>query len=315
MPDSRLRRWAILLAFALGITSASCKRGTAQPERLAEVDGEVFDAAADATHVYFLVWRSPRAIVARMAIGGASLETLAEDDESPRHIALTADTIYWTTESNLKRVPKSGGKPALFAARVDGRIVVDGRDLYSFERKPSGLARLVARSLQGTGSPVRVVAEEAHGTFISVDDEAVYTAPAIGGGDLERIPKAGGASATVLAKPRVGGPLLLAGDDVYYCDGALHRVSKKGGEARKVSATCGERLASVDGVIYASAESSATGFGGHQDGRVTRLSPTGQSLFEGSSARGLVAAGGALYVAGHSEAHPRVTWLRLRAGK
>lgn len=300
------------LVLTLGIASAACKRGTAQPERLVEVEGEVLDAAADATHVYFLVWRSPRARIARMAIGGTAIETLAEDDQAPRHIALTADTIYWTTESNLKRLPKSGGKPALVAAHVDGRIVVDGRELYSFEREPSGLVRVVARSLEGVGSPARVVAEEGHGgEFIAVDDEAVYTSPAIGGGDVERILKAGGAGATVLAKTRVGGPLLLAGGDLYYCDGALHRVSKRGGEARRVAETCGERLTSLDGVVYASAESIATGFGGHQDGRVIRLFPAGQSLFEGSSARGLVAAGGALYVAGRSEAHPRVAWLRL----
>ena len=68
----------------------------------------------------------------------------------------------------------------LVAAHIDGRIAVDDRDLYSFERKqPSGQERLVARALSGGAG--RVVAEEAHGgRFIALDNDAVYISRGMG---------------------------------------------------------------------------------------------------------------------------------------
>jgi hypothetical protein len=303
---------ALALGLGLAMAPASCKPRPPEVVTLAEVDGEVFDAAADATHVYFLVWKNPRAQIARMPLAGGPIEKLGDDDESPRFIALTSDAVYWTTEQNAKRLPKSGGKPALFAANVVGPIAIDDSELYSLESKPSGQHRLVARALAGDAK--RVVQEEAHGAaFIAVDDKAVYVSRSTGGGKVERLPKKGDPP-SVLAQTRVGGPLLLAGSDVYFCDQALFRVSKEGGVPVQINGTCGERLVSLSGVVYGSRESTSNGLGGHQNGSVTALVDGSRDrlLFEGSSARGMIAAGGSIYVAARSDKLPRTTWLRVR---
>lgn len=303
---SSLRSATAVLGVAATLLAA-CKPPP-PPVKLGEVDGQVFAAAADGSHVYFLAWKNPVAVIARMPLGGGAIEQLAQDEESPRHIALTADAVYWTTEANLKRVPKSGGKPELFAAHVVGPIAADETSLYSFE---SNSASLVARALSGAAR--RVIREDLRcASFIALDDTSVYTSCGLGSGTVERVSKAGGASA-VLARTRIGGPLQLAGNDVYFCNGELYRVSKKGGKAHKISAACGDELAIQNGVVYASRESVATGTGGHQRGDVMTLADgeSARLLYKGTGASGLLAGGGAVYVAVRGDDAPRTTWLRL----
>ena len=308
----RRARWPALLG-VLALALPACKhRAAPAPERLVDVNAEVFDAAVDGAHVYFLSWRSPTARIARLPLAGGAIEQLGEDTESPRHIAIGADAIYWTTEVNLKRMPKQGGTPELFAAHVDGAIAVDDREVFSFERKASGQERLVARDFSTKAR--RVVAEEVHGAeFLVLDADSAYLARGTGGGPVERVPKSGGVPVT-LAKSRFGGPLALLGDDVYYCNLALLSVSKRGGEPRKINDDCAERLVTLGGEIFGSRESVATGFGGHQTGAVFALPRGGRSrmLFDGVGAQGLVAAEGALYFSGRTKDQPSAAWMRQR---
>ncbi len=297
--------------FGALLAMSSCKRNP-PPQRILEQPGSIIAAAADATHFYFVIsdGTPPFAKIARLPIGGTALQILTGDTRAVLGIALSGDTIYWTTETlELKRAPKSGGEPTLVAKGVAPPIVADDGAVYGLvERDASGGRHVVAYALKDNGA--RVLSEHS-GDLLVADAEAVYLASSLLGKQIERIPKDGSAP-TIVATLSHSGPIALMGDEVYFRDdNLLYRVSKRGGERHLVGISSGDDLLAVGGKLYGAVESASTGSTAYQKGSIREVSAsTPRTIFEGRLAHAMVGVGDDLYFAGAGAKERITSWFK-----
>jgi hypothetical protein len=209
-------------------------------EALASAEASPTGLALSSSHVYWVEWIDGGG-VRRVPRAGGEVATLTTTnlEAQPQDVAADDDDAYFVTferssaspegSAGVFRVPATGGEPVQLAALSPGafRIDVDQDNAYYIDlvtlmriAKPDGSAETLASA--GFSSFKGAMAH---------DEAAVY----LGGGNIVRQPKDGGAS-SVLASPPDFDVSHLAVDatHVYFSNWQLEtieRVAKEGGSS------------------------------------------------------------------------------------
>jgi uncharacterized protein YjdB len=168
-------------------------------------------------------------------------------------VAVDADYVYWADGAfgGIHRMLKSGGGniedfgDGSFSGR---QIAVDDEWIYVAPRELD--ASEVRRANKSTGALETIATGLIDARVQAVDAEAVY---AIESQSIVRIPLDGSGS-MVLAPVSAGGGINLAIDDrwLYFPDqGAVHRVSKRGGAVETIVESCGTTMGNFSPVSVA----------------------------------------------------------------
>lgn len=224
-----------------GACDVSCAEGgcnagvcSPPPEVLAKYDGDIGGPALDDDAVY---WSQGNTLL-RRAKGGGDPSVVTTTPSGPQRLAVDGTHVYWTEPStgSVGRAPKMGGPAEIVAAG---------------EAKPFGLAldadavywttitgNAIRRRAKVGGSPKTLTDLASNCTDLALDADAAYWSNAIGGGGMGRIPKAGGAAATLFPVEGIPGSLAVDGASVYVWvadpstaswPGQPRRVAKAGG--------------------------------------------------------------------------------------
>jgi hypothetical protein len=169
--------------------------------------------AADEDHVYFNDWGGP---VWRTRHDGSNRTLLAETTSF--YLAVDASHVYWSTQTEIFRVPKVGGsaaivtaldpKPETFAVSLaldDSHVYASTHENQSVVRAPKagGAYEVMARTTTTTSG-------------VAVGDRAVYFGDytSNGGGTVQGLDLTSAATSVVF--PSGAAMLLTAGDDLWF---------------------------------------------------------------------------------------------------
>lgn len=220
----------------------ACVGSACQPILLAKQDGQPWEIALDATHVY---WSNTHGEISKVPKAGGATVVLTSDLSNPGALAVHANRVYSASYgSSVKVIPKTGGALSNLTPKAAGGLAVavdDGGVFWSQGISWPGDHYIARTDLDG--APTTVIGSIDHEpTAASLDATHVYwsdfdlTVPALGG--IRRAPRGGGATETLVTGDSLNGAA-LDGERVYYlysgssgaswADGALHAVSKTGG--------------------------------------------------------------------------------------
>ena len=183
------------------------------------VANSVVDAAAlavDGTHAYWLQWSTTAAVFRAPIDASAAPTSLASSFWMPVSIAVNATNAFFTANTGVRRIPKTGGSASnVGAATADaGRLAIDASRVYWVTDATPGAvyAADFAGSINST-----LLTNQARPTDIAVDASNVYIVT-LDGGTLVRVGKTG-LSPTVLASG-LNTPSAVATDgvSVFYSE-------------------------------------------------------------------------------------------------
>ena len=165
--------------------------------------------AVDGTHVY---WVGDEGL-ARVAKGGGAVEKLADLilTDFDADLVVDGDDVFVATGSEILRVPRSGGTPAVLAEDlcIAVSVAVAGDQVYFSDHGCSGDVRRVSRA----GGKVEVLATGQYGRGVAVDEEDVYWIGVEGA--VIAAPRAGG-DGRIIGGARDDSRLFLQGSHVYF---------------------------------------------------------------------------------------------------
>lgn len=263
------QRAAIVIATVfLGCTPESTKSNSSVPDECARGNGiftysspmppdsmTIAEFALNDTHAFFTergTW-SPSGYnndgrILKRPLDAGDPVVLATGEILPLHITLDTENIYWTTETELRKMPLSGGTPTTIAAEYGApqSIVAAGEYVY-FTVSP---AKLVRAAIHGN-DVVELIDESAtNAAFmdLAVDAKHLYWtsrgAVGAGNGSILRMPIEGGAVTTLATGQADPTQIAVGTTHVYWTNtGDFHasvglmRVPVAGGEAETVVST------------------------------------------------------------------------------
>jgi hypothetical protein len=210
--------------------------------------GDVQDAVADATDVYFLnnerIWRMPRTGgKPTLLVNRADTpETVgpALNDEMMLALAIDDTHVYWAERESgrIRSVPKHGGAITTLATGQIGigDLAVDGDYLYwtqapqmkmGNEIKPKfGIQRIARRG--GKPEPLVAAADAGEAFHLRIDGDGLYW---IAGDAIKASNKDGSAVRTILAERQT---FAIDGDALLVGGTSVRRIAKHGGAVTKL---------------------------------------------------------------------------------
>lgn len=213
-----MRRVAFVVALtAVACTGGPAAEGPAPDSGAIEVVSDslgVSQIVADEDRIYYSSWGGS---LRSADLDGGDIVLLAEG--TAYHLAADATHLYWTTDRDIRRVKKGGGRVQIVARLGE---------------TDSGLAA---------------------GLWLTVEDELVY-ASTYDQGTVVRAPKTGG-EAEVVARADAGavmGPIDVAGDRLYWAEygwsGPVVEQDLAVEEARSIGETGAAALRVVDDEVW-----------------------------------------------------------------
>lgn len=149
--------------------------------------------------IYFTDMGSGR--ILSISVLGGLLFTQATGEASPLHITVDETNLYWTTESEIRKMPLAGGPPVTLATSTGTpqSIAIDAQYVYW----TTGLARLMRAAIDGSETTELVDASATAFAFagMALDDAYLYWASHGSGGtnsdSIMKMPKEGGPVTTL----------------------------------------------------------------------------------------------------------------------
>jgi len=203
--------------------TASCDERTsccATPTVLARSLKRPQSLAFDPVSIYWTEWGTVRSdgydrdsSVMRLVLDPlAGPSPVASGQAGADGLAVAEGDVYWTTtyDRTLMRAPTLGGGAVVLdgSGSMPGDIVVDDDELYWADY---GLGEI--RAMPRRGGAVRTLAKQGQPLHLVSDGSSLYWTT---GEAIIRISKAGGPVAAVIDGTDPGGPLAVAGDELYW---------------------------------------------------------------------------------------------------
>ncbi len=107
-----------------------CEVGTCQPVVLVEGESAPLNVAVDETHVYWTNFQASGSVVRATSSGGN--RTVLTDAVSPFDLALDDESVFFTSDDEIARVPKVGGAstPLISGTGEPRGVAVDDSDVF-----------------------------------------------------------------------------------------------------------------------------------------------------------------------------------------
>lgn len=197
-----------------------------ESELLAEHQRAPRTLAVDATHAYWV--NHDGASVMRVALAGGMPEVLADEQLYPHAVAIGGQSVYFTTDYDVRRVPLAGGQVQVLAEELRPSVIaVDESHVY-WASSASGAG--VRRMPLAGGEPVTFATEDEAADLLLDTDNAYWTTASA----VKKQSKSGSV-AVVLADTSASRGAALSGDYLYWVhDSVVERVTKDGLKREKV---------------------------------------------------------------------------------
>jgi hypothetical protein len=180
--DDQFLYWTNGGFFGGGVVRRLAKSGGTATDLVSRQDTPT-SIAVDATRVYW-VNRLAGGVLMSAALDGSGASPLGNlgGDSNP-HLALDAQSAYWSVNGYLAAVPKGGGTKTALVPRygtVGSDIASDGQNVYWLTEGTIDLQGVYQRDGEvwrmpvGGGTATRVIGGQVHPVALALDEEFVY---------------------------------------------------------------------------------------------------------------------------------------------
>lgn len=181
-----------------------CVESRCEPLELASGGSEPLDIAVDDTTVYWVDSVARKIMTVPIGGGNAAVFIEADPDFSPRSLAVSADSLYYT-DSGLEHVVRSSFDGEIFEILGEGQtyplaIAIDAANAYWTS---ADLGTVMKAPIDGGGDAVALATDQASPLGVVVDATHVYWVNE--GGSVMKVPIEGGDLVTLAegqAKPQ-----------------------------------------------------------------------------------------------------------------
>jgi sugar lactone lactonase YvrE len=328
--------WREGAAFALLplATACCCKQRPVLTTSEVAAVCEPRGVTADETHAYLACDRT----IERVSLQGGRPERIADEPHRPNRIAVSAGTVYWTSldeGQSLKVLRRVGDRPETIPVPVaDPRapLLADAEGIVLLSRDPAGgPERGIVRHALPSGKAHLLTPSNALSSIAGDGTHLFWTVEL--GKQLRSVPKAGGEARVVATTSTDILSVAIADGAVYFCavpivvkggrvDGGLMRVPLAGGAVEQLNPMCAGRelLVARGWLCWASENDHVSSWSAGSSGRVdcapnrrVDLGERRTMVFDGTSAKGLVARGDGLFWVGRPDGKAGATTRLMRA--
>lgn len=215
----------------------ACTNGQCQPFTLTSNAGVVGYVAMDADHVYWTTWASDGGVYRAPRDGGAATR-ITGVEVGTFSLALLEGDAFYTTNRDIRRIPKGGGAASILSAQDAVDVVAEPGSLYfSVYGTADGGGSLGVLPLgSAKPSPVVLAAGLAGAEGVAVDGNGLFVAQTFRD-SFPKVSKSGGVIASLPGKAR-----RLALDDTFvyfvrFDSPSVHRARREGPTTEDIVAT------------------------------------------------------------------------------
>jgi hypothetical protein len=204
------------------------------PELLGSVPDFVQVITLDSTNIYVLTSNTTNGGVWSLPKSGGTPQQLADGIVAPFEIAADANNVYWVSagtptftgfnaDGKIEKVSKNGtGRVALATnLNLPTAVVSDGTNVFFGETGLSaGSSSKGLRSVSVNGGSVKKLTNNTGVVGLTISGNDVYFANVdfFTGGELLRMPKAGGNSTSLVKGVGIVPRIVVSGDRLYFFD-------------------------------------------------------------------------------------------------
>jgi hypothetical protein len=179
----------------------SCASGACQAATLATVGGQPIAIAVSAANVYFAVYATaPGGYVGAVPQDGGSAQPLVTGQNTPRHLAVDAQHIYWVDTGaggSVMMAALDGTNPVALASSVDDPwgLAVDGTAVYWAVEGSGDAGAIKTCPIMGCVQAATIASGLSRPAGVVTGGNDVYWTEAIDGGAIDTCAKSGCAGA------------------------------------------------------------------------------------------------------------------------